>query len=80
MGQMFDALGRGSGNQNPMQMLQSLKADPASFIRAMGFNLPGNIDIRNPQSILGALMQSGQINQGAYRQGMAMMSRFPEKK
>lgn len=60
---------------SPMQMLQNLKSDPAAFIRQKGFNLPDGVDVRNPQSIINALMQSGQISGNKYQKAMQMMMR-----
>ena len=60
---------------NPIQMLQSLKSDPAAFIRKQGFNLPDGVNIRNPQSIINALMQSGQVSGNKYQKAMQMMMR-----
>lgn len=80
MGQMFDALATNRKQQDPMQMLQSLKSDPVGFIRQMGYNVPQGIDLHNPQSIINGLMQSRQIPQSAYSQGMQMMRQFPGPK
>lgn len=77
MGQMFDTLSKSQKPQNPMQMLQGLKQDPIGFMRKMGFNIPQGIDPHNPQSIISALMQSGQVSRNAYTQGMGMMAQFP---
>ena len=69
-------MSRGRSQQmNPMQMLQNLKSDPATFMRQRGFNLPDGVDVRNPQSIIGALMQSGQVSGNAYRSAMQRMMR-----
>jgi hypothetical protein len=62
-----------------MQMLNSLKSDPAGFLRGRGFNIPSGVDMSNPQSIINGLMQSGQVNRNAYLQGMAMMNQFPKR-
>ena len=69
-------MSRGRAQQiNPMQMLQNLKSDPAAFIRQRGFNLPDGVDVRNPQSIINALMQSGQVSGNAYKSAMQRMMR-----
>ena len=58
---------------NPMQMLQNLKNDPVSFLKQKGFNLPDGVDARNPQSIINALMQSGQVSRNAYQSALQRM-------
>jgi hypothetical protein len=60
---------------NPMQMLQSLKSDPVEFMRQRGFNLPDGVDAKNPQSIINALMQSGQVSRNAYKSAIQRMMR-----
>lgn len=71
-----DMRGRAQQQQmNPMQMLQNLKNDPVSFLKQKGFNLPDGVDVRNPQSIINALMQSGQVSGNAYRSAMQRMMR-----
>ena len=84
MGQTFDSLRTTQEGKmargNPMQMLQTLKNDPLGFLQGMGYNVPQGVDFRNPQAIIGALMQSGQVSRDAYRQGMGMMAEFPGKK
>lgn len=49
---------------NFMQMVQQLKNDPEQFLKNRGFNVPNNIDLKNPRSIIDGLIQSGQINIG----------------
>lgn len=56
----FNALVNNRGN-NPMQMLLHLKSDPAEFLASRGFNIPKNA--KNPQEILQALLDNGQISQ-----------------
>ena len=71
-----DMKGRAQQQQmNPMQMLQNLKNDPVSFLKQKGFNLPDGVDVRNPQSIINALMQSGQVSGNAYKSAMQRMMR-----
>lgn len=60
---------------NPAQMLQSLKSDPVGFAKQMGFNIPDGVDVRNPQSIISALMQSGQVSGNVYRSALQRMMR-----
>ena len=70
-----DMKGRTQRQMNPAQMLQSLKSDPVSFMKQRGFNLPDGVDVRNPQSIISALMQSGQVSGNLYRSAMQRMMR-----
>ena len=51
--------------QNPMQMLNSLKGNARQFLIQRKFNLPQNIDANNPQEITNYLVQSGQVSQDA---------------
>jgi 3-methyladenine DNA glycosylase AlkC len=70
-----DMRGKTQQQMNPMQMLQNLKNDPVSFVRQKGFNLPDDVDTRNPQSIINALMQSEQVSRNAYQSAMQRMMR-----
>lgn len=67
---IFDQLGQGR-QMNPMQMMQSLRADPASFLQRAGLNVPAGVT--NPQQIVQHLMQSGQVSQQKLQQAMQMM-------
>lgn len=58
---------------NPMQMIQQLKSNPIQFLKNRGFNIPNEVDLKNPQSIINSLIQSGQINNGRYQQAIQMM-------
>lgn len=73
MSQIFDSLGKSPQPQNPMQMVQQLKSDPAGFLRNKGFNVPDGVDLHNPQSIISALVQSGQVSSNAYQAAMRRM-------
>lgn len=73
MSQIFDSLGKTPQAQNPIQMIQQLKSDPAGFLRNKGFNVPDGVDLHNPQSIINALVQSGQISGNAYQVAMRRM-------
>lgn len=61
---------------NPMQMLQALKSNPAQFLMQRRFNLPQNVGT-DPNSILNYLVQSGQVSQqqinAAYQQARRFM-------
>ena len=56
---------------NPLQMLQSLKANPVQFLMQRRFNIPQNV-ATDPNAILNYLVQSGQVSQqqinSAYQQ------------
>ena len=70
---MFDQLGKSQIPQqmNPMQAMQQLRANPASFLRARGLNIPDGIN--NPSQIIQHLLQSGQVPQARYQQAVQMM-------
>lgn len=70
MNPIFNAM---SGN-NPLAMLQQLKANPLGFLRQRGFNVPDNIS--DPNAIIQHLMNSGQINQSQYNQARQMAQNF----
>ena len=70
MNPIFNAM---SGN-NPLAMLQQLKANPLGFLRQRGFNVPDNIN--DPNAIIQHLMNSGQINQSQYNQARQMAQNF----
>lgn len=69
---IFDQLGQ-SSPQNPMQMLQQIRQNPAAVLQRAGLNIPGGLT--NPQQILQHLMQSGQVTQQRYQQAMQQMLR-----
>lgn len=74
MSQLFDALGQRP--QPTQQMpLQEIKSNPAAYLKKMGYNMPAGVDIRNPQSIISGLVQTGQIGNGRVQQIMRMLSR-----
>ena len=74
MSQLFDALGQRP--QPTQQMpLQEIKSNPAAYLKKMGYNMPSGVDIRNPQSIINGLVQTGQIGNGRVQQIMRMLSR-----
>lgn len=73
----FNAMG---GNQpNMMQMLNQLKSNPVDFLMKQKFNLPNNIDTRNPQAIINHLVQSGQISQEQMNRAYNMARQFGSK-
>lgn len=49
-------------NKTMQQQLDDLRSDPIKVLKQKGFNVPSNIDVRNPGQIINYLTQSGQIN------------------
>lgn len=75
MNPLFNALGgMAMGGMNPMAMLNQLKANPLSFLRQKGFNVPDNLS--NPNDIIQHLMNTGQINQAQYNQARQMAQQY----
>ena len=50
-------------NQEMMNMLRQLKANPIQFLMQRRFNIPQNISLNDPNAILNYLVSSGQISQ-----------------
>ena len=61
---------------NPFQMLNALKSNPAAFLGQRGVSLPQGMN--DPQQILNHLVQSGRFSQdqinAAYQQAQQMLS------
>lgn len=72
MSQLFDALGQRPQPSQQMP-LQEIKSNPAAYLKKMGYNMPSGVDIRNPQSIINGLVQTGQIGNGRVQQIMRML-------
>lgn len=66
----------GGNQQNMMQMIQQLKANPVQFLMKSKFKLPQNIDTSNAQSIVNYLVQSGQVSQESYNKAYNMAKQF----
>lgn len=60
---------------NPLQMLQQLKANPMQFLMQRRFNIPQGMSA-DPQQILNYLVQSGQISQQQINQAYQMAQQF----
>lgn len=79
---LFDQLGQGRGgasmpDKNEMnKMLQQLQANPVGFLQQAGFNVPNNINLNNPNAILGYLMKSGIANGGMLSKAQQLLSLF----
>ncbi len=59
---------------NPMQMLQAIRQNPAAFLRQRGLNLPDNLT--DPNAIIQHLMNSGQVTQQEYENARKMAAHF----
>lgn len=78
---LFDSLGSGSKPQMPdraqiQQAANQLQSDPVSFLKNMGFNIPGGLDVRNPNAIINYLVQSKQVNGGLLGMAQQLMGMF----
>lgn len=60
---------------NPMQMLQQLKANPVQFLMQRRFNIPANM-ASDPNAILQHLLTTGQVNQSQVNSAYQMAQRF----
>lgn len=70
---IFQQLGQ-TPQQNPMQMLQQLRQNPAAFLRQAGVNVPENLN--DPNAIIQHLLNSGQVSQQAYEKARQMAAQF----
>ena len=61
---------------NPMQLLQSLKANPVQFVMQRKFNLPHDINANDPNAIINHLLKTNQISQQQINQAYSMMQRM----
>ena len=60
---------------NPMAMLQQLKANPLQFLMQRRFNIPQGMG-GDPSAILNHLMQTGQISQQQVNSAYQMARQF----
>ena len=67
---LFDKLG---GQQNPQQILQQIRQDPAGMLRQKGLSIPQGMN--NPQQIVNHLISSGQIPNARLQQVLQMMGK-----
>lgn len=58
---------------NMQQAVSDLKANPGSFLKSRGFNIPANMS--NPEQITRYLVQSGQVGNGRLQMLMRMLGR-----
>ena len=72
---LFDQLGRPAQSMpqqpDPMRMMQSLRSDPAAFLKSRGYTIPEGM--RDPGQITRHLLQSGQVGGQRYQQAMRML-------
>ena len=59
---------------NPLAMLQQLKANPMQFLMQRRMNLPHGMT--DPQAILNHLMQTGQVSQDQVNRAWQMAQQF----
>lgn len=61
---LFNALSnnRNQSGTSMQQQLNNLRSNPAQVLKQRGFNIPSNVDLKNPGQIINYLTQSGQIN------------------
>ncbi len=60
---------------NPMQMLQQLKANPMQFLMQRKFNIPANI-ANDPNAIMNHLLSTGQVSQQQMNKAYQMAQNF----
>ncbi len=64
---LFDQLGKSPQTLNKNQLAQmanQLQQNPLQFLQAVGYNIPNNINLKDPNSIINFLIQSRQVNGG----------------
>ena len=61
---------------NPLAMLQQLKANPMQFLMQRRMNLPQGMNMQDPQAILNHLMQTGQVSQDQVNRAYQMAQQF----
>ena len=74
---LFDQLGTSAPAQltrqvNPIQEVQTLRADPIHYLRQKGFNIPDGMT--DPGQITQHLLRSGQVGSARYQQAMRMLN------
>lgn len=77
---IFDQLGNRQSNvpdKNQMaNMVNQLRSNPASFLQQMGYNIPANINLNDPNTIISHLMKSNQINGGLLSKAQQLLGLF----
>ena len=61
---------------NPLAMLQQLKANPMQFLMQRRMNLPQGMPMNDPQAILNHLLSTRQVSQQQINNAYQMAQRF----
>lgn len=70
---LFNQLG-GNAPQNPTQIINQLRANPAAMLKQRGLNIPDGMT--DPQQIINHLIQTGQINNSRLQMAQQMMAQM----
>ena len=62
-------------NNNMFSMLQQLQSNPMAML-SRKFNIPQNMDMSDPNTIIQHLMSTGQVSQQAYNNARNMAMNF----
>ena len=71
---LFEQLGRGKQQMNPMQMMNQLRQNPAATLKQAGLNIPDGMS--DPQAIINHLLQTGQVNNPRLQMAQQLAGRF----
>ena len=63
-------------NNQMIQMLQQLKANPMQFLIQRRLNIPAGVSVNDPQAILNHLVSTGQVSQQQINNAYQMAQRF----
>lgn len=77
MNSVYQAMGGQRQPLNPMQMLQVLRNNPASFLAQAGYQVPEGMT--NPNQIIQHLLGTGQVTQARIAQAQRMAQNLPHK-
>lgn len=61
---------------NPLAMLQQLKANPMQFLLQRKMNIPNGLPMNDPNAILNHLLQTGQVSQEQINRAYQAAQRF----
>lgn len=62
-------------NNNIIGMLQQLQSNPMALL-SQKFNIPQDLDVKDPNAIIQHLMNTGQVSQQAYNNARNMAMSF----
>lgn len=62
-------------NSNIVGMIQQLQSNPIAML-SKRFNIPQDLNIKDPNAIIQHLMNTGQVSQQAYNNARNMASNF----